>query len=660
MTNGHHGHGGHGHGGHEHGGDRPPEAPKHDHDHDHDHDHGVARINVEDLPLKLERRLLHFINSARIPEDLLRPPQRVRITLPEHHQLHGHMDIARAGEENPLDADHHDVGMHPRPERIDFKAQWQRFKLDRDQAADILRNRPPLGFMRIRDLVEWKRDIIRPWLEILIRFFSNRQFGNWSTAVPVQVNGVTYPIQNAALLKSGKVLLVPSGTDTVLWDPVANTFEMLPGAQTGLTADLFCSGHSFLSNGKLLVCGGGGGGPGQPSSIQAWKFDPDNETWARTATDMAVRRWYPTVVTLGDEPGRALVVSGWTGGNPSTAPRMEIYSETTDSFTLVATSGPAGEKTGPQTYPGLHMLPGGELFYVPVGFGDCSQSPQPHAASDESGYFVFDSPATGTSTSGAWTNTGPNIRTKGMSALLLQPTYPFARVLVVGGGTAPQSATAQVINLSTLSPTWGPTFPLLYARVHPNVVLLPDGTVFICGGMEETGTPPTGGPCELWDPTTNTLTEMDELGYPRHYHSVAILLPSGQVMAAGGASAGGCSLSVFNTIELYDPPYLFKGARPTMGALPALVHHGQSFVIQSPEADSIARVVLVRPMAVTHQTDTEQRVVQLQFHQSGAQELTATMPNGVHPHGIAPRGHYMLFILNADKVPSVGQFVFLH
>jgi hypothetical protein len=334
---------------------------------------------------------------------------------------------------------------------------------------------------------------------------------------------------------------------------------------------------------------------------------------------------------------------------------MEVYSETTDSFTLVATSGAVGEKTGPQTYPGMHMLPGGEIFYAPVGFGDCGQNAAPYGATEDSGFFVFTGPAAGT-----WTNTGANIRTKGMSVLLLQPTYPFVRVLVVGGGTAAQSATAQLINLSTLTPSWGATFPLLHARVHPNAVLLPDGTVFICGGMEETGTPATGGPCELYDPATNTLTEMDEVAYPRHYHSVAILLPSGQVMAAGGASAGGCSLSDFNTIELYSPPYLFKGARPTMGALPALVHHGQSFVISTPDADDIVRVVLMRPMAVTHQTDSEQRVVQLQFHQSGAQELTATMPNGVHPHGTAPRGHYLVFILNNAKVPSVGQFVFLH
>ena len=184
--------------------------------------------------------------------------------------------------------------------------------------------------------------------------------------------------------------------------------------------------------------------------------------------------------------------------------------------------------------------------------------------------------------------------------------------------------------------------------------------MLICGGMEATGTPPTGGPCELYDPVAGTLTEMAELNYPRHYHSVALLMPSGKVMVAGGADPGGCSLSYYNTIELFSPPYLYSGTRPTMSPLPSLVHHGHDFEIETSNADDIARVVLVRPMAVTHQTDSEQRVISLLFVQSAADRLSATMPDGVHPHGMAPRGYYMLFILNNDGVPSEGQFIYLH
>jgi hypothetical protein len=587
-----------------------------------------------ELSPDVERRILRFVNAARLPDDFRRPAQITRDTAGEHalveHEMHTHRREPRA---------------------------VPKINLDKDLATTIIRRRPPFGYTSLKELLDIVNDRGRlgRWIDDLITILGGTTFGEWSAPIPIEVGGTEIPIMHAALLRTGKVLLIPSSTQTLLWNLATSGFTLLDSAATGLTANLFCSGHTFLSDGRLLVCGGGGGGPGQATSAQAWKFDPDSETWSKTAADMAYKRWYPTVVTLGDEPGRALVASGWTGGMPMTAPQLEIYSETTDTFTVVSVSGVVGEKVFPQTYPGLHMLPGGEIFYVPTGFGECSQTAAPYVASEPSGYFVFSG-----ATAGSWTDTGVNLRTKGMSALLLQRTYPFVQVLVVGGGDLATSATARLINLSTLSPSWGTPFPLLEGRVHPNVVLLPDGTVFICGGMEATGMPPTGGRCELYDPVGGTLTEMAEVNYPRHYHSVALLLPSGQVMVAAGAQAGGCSLSFYNPIELFSPPYLFMGPRPTITSLPALVHHGSDFNIETPDADAIARVVLVRPMAVTHQTDSEQRVVDVSFVQTGATTLTATMPDGLHPHGLAPRGHYMLFILNAAGVPSEGRFLFLH
>ena len=484
------------------------------------------------------------------------------------------------------------------------------------------------------------------------------RYGEWSEPIDISGGGggPEISIQNAALLNTGKVLLIPSSTDTLIWDPSGGGFTLKDSGATGLTADLFCSGHSFLPNGTLLVAGGGGGGPGAPSSQEAWKFDPAAETWQKTSGNMHYKRWYPTVVTLGDEDGqaRALVASGWTGGSPYEPPQMEIYSELTDGFDLVTASGPVGEKTFPQTYPGLHLLPGGEIFYTPAGFGNCSQAVAPYAGTEPSGHFAFSGDLTG-----AWTDAGVNVRTKGMSVLLLQPTDPFVRVLVVGGGDTDGCATGQLIDLTSLSPTWEDPFPLLESRIHPNAVLLPDGTVFICGGKEESGTPANGGRCELYDPAAGTLTEMDELHYPRHYHSVALLLPSGQVMAAAGASPGGCSLSAFNTIELFSPPYLFRGARPAVAGVPRSIYRGRHFKLRTPDPCAIARVVLVRPMAVTHQTDSEQRVVSLAFEPSGKGKIKVTSPGGRHPKGLAPCGYYMLFVINHKGVPSVGEFVCL-
>jgi hypothetical protein len=247
------------------------------------------------------------------------------------------------------------------------------------------------------------------------------------------------------------------------------------------------------------------------------------------------------------------------------------------------------------------------------------------------------------------------------------------RVIVVGGGDTGASPTAQTINLSTLSPAWGSPFsiPDGRSRVNVNVVLLPDGNVFVCGGTQ--AAPHTS---YRYNPSTpvSPWAEMDELTSPRHYHSCALLLPSGKVMAAGGAAPGGCTVSVENTIEVFSPPYLFNadgtaaarpvivtidGAAPTQASAPT-VHHGATFQIETPEAGDIAKVVLLRPMACTHNTDTEQRLLTCTFARTGASTLSAVAPDGGHPHAIAPRGYYLLFILNAAGVPSEGKFIHLH
>ena len=150
---------------------------------------------------------------------------------------------------------------------------------------------------------------------------------------------------------------------------------------------------------------------------------------------------------------------------------------------------------------------------------------------------------------------------------------------------------------------------------------------------------------------------MDGLAYERRYHSVAVLLPTAEVLATGGKhyQAG------VETFEVFRPPYLFKGAQPQIkNVAPSPIHHGTNFTIETPQADEIRKVVLVRPMAVTHQTDSEQRVIEVQFHKSAADTLNAVAPNGRHPHAMAPRGWYMLFILNAKGVPSVAKFIHLH
>ena len=65
----------------------------------------------------------------------------------------------------------------------------------------------------------------------------------------------------------------------------------------------------------------------------------------------------------------------------------------------------------------------------------------------------------------------------------------------------------------------------------------------------------------------------------------------------------------------------------------------------------------MRPMAVTHQTDTEQRRVPLSFNKYTGTRIKVTAPDGKPPIGAFPRGYYMLFILNNLGVPSEARFI---
>lgn len=502
----------------------------------------------------------------------------------------------------------------------------------------------PFGFTHLNQLAAIK-ELRRPLIDRLIHLFGPMFYGQWAltpydTRLP---NGTAYHVAHAAMLRTGRVLFLPEADlkTTLLWDPtdlVNPQFEFLVDQPD---EELFCSGHSFMSDGRLLVVGGGGGGPSGVN--RAWKFDPAAKTWTKTTGDMTHARWYPTVVTLGDER-RILVVGGLPSSNTA-----EIYDEYSDSFTLL--TGPAATRAFPQLYPGLHLLPGGEVFYSRTGFG--ASGPGPGGAGDPvptAAYFQYVAPS-----SGAWTEIADVMeypdRVRGMSVLLLGCDPHQARVLVVGGTSAPGSETAQIINLSALTPTWEMPMnvPGGVARNNVNAVLLPDGTVFVCGGTTDPNVP-----CALYNPETGAWSAMAHLNYRKQYHSVAVLLPSGQVMATGGSNYGNGS----NVIEVFSPPYLFKGARPQIDALPGMVHHAETFTVESPQAADIAKVVLVRPMAVTHQTDSEQRVVQMQFTRRGV-TLSVRAPNGHHPHH-TPRGYYMLFLVNGAGVPSEGKFIFLH
>lgn len=474
--------------------------------------------------------------------------------------------------------------------------------------------------------------------------FGPSRRGRW-VLLPYNVqkpDGSMFSTAHAAMLRTGEVLFLPRSDtlETVLWDPAdeaAPDFQF-PAVQP--SERLFCSGHSFLADGRLLAVGGGGNFSSNAID-SGWLFDPVSRVWTRSADSMSDRRWYPTAVTLGD--GRVFVASGY---NRDT---VDVYDPASDDF--IPVGGPPANPTGanrsfPETYPGLHLLPDGRIVFSRTGWHG------PNDATLNASLFEFSGSSQGEWTDVTWPMNAPD-RTEGMSVLLLDGFSPDVRMMVIGGGDPATSGrtSAETLDFSFSPPRWGHPSFLPDSRVHVNAVLMPDGQVLVVGGRDVQSSPSL-----MFDPSSGGWSQMAQVKYRREYHSVALLLPSGKVMTTGGDD--GNTPSQRTTLEIFSPPYLFKGPRPVIVEAPDSIRYGESFKLE-PASMDVAKVVLVRPMAVTHHTDSEQRVLELPFSlvPPVRKQLTVEVPGGAHASNLAPPGYYMLFILNRRGALSEAKFV---
>jgi hypothetical protein len=450
-------------------------------------------------------------------------------------------------------------------------------------------------------------------------------------------------VVHAAVLRTGRVLLwsgtaeVGYPTQSYLLDPVANAYT---GPQA-YADDLFCAGQTFLPDGRLLVAGGAPQFFLPASHI----FDPGTSAWTKlVGHDMNFGRWYPTLVPLSD--GRVFAASGRNGNA-----EMEIFDPATQNWTVV--SGAA--KDFSQLYPSLHLLPAGQMFYSRTGWNPMGGTMG--ARFDASG-----------PNAGAWTDISTMMfpdRQEGTSVILVDDTVspPNVRVIVFGGGVsgANNRQSCEMIDVTSLTPTpaWARMADMAFPRTNVNGVLLPDGTVLAIGGQRNGKWAANPNPvleAELFDPAANQWRVLAAMANPRQYHSIAVLLPDARVLTAGGIdpTLGAPPTRDLRKVEVFSPPYLFKGARPAITGAPASATYAGSVTVNTPDGLNITSVALMRPAAVTHHTDAGQRYVKLKVTAKTAGSITVTMPsNGF----VAPRGFYMLFLIGATGVPSEAAWI---
>jgi hypothetical protein len=197
---------------------------------------------------------------------------------------------------------------------------------------------------------------------------------------------------------------------------------------------------------------------------------------------------------------------------------------------------------------------------------------------------------------------------------------------------------------------------MAFARRYSTATLLPDGTVLATGGTRLGGFNNGAGAileAEVWNPVTEHWATLAPMDVKRVYHSTAVLLQDGRVLVAGGGQPAPEHGIDNRNAQTFSPPYLFKGPRPTIASAPAIAKYGQPFAVNTPNAAAITAVNWIRLPSATHAFDQNQRINRLTFVRQSSW-LDVTPPADSR---LAPPGHYMLFILDGNGVPSVASIV---
>jgi hypothetical protein len=453
-------------------------------------------------------------------------------------------------------------------------------------------------------------------------------YGAWSPVYDWPLVGIFN-----TLLRNGKVLAwdnvgdnpadtyrAHDRTRATVWDPATNTHSRVDL----IGENIFCAGFANLPDGTVFTAGGNLNARLE-GLRSTYTFNPNSYIWTRGAS-MTLGRWYPSVTPLAN--GEMLI----SGGGPGF---YEVRK--TDGGLRTLTSA----RTEMPYYPWMQVAPDGRVFY---------------AGPTERMLWLS------TIEAGAITQAGTRddvSRNYGSYVM-----YDIGKILVAGGGASVKSS--YLIDINTSAASAQMNTPMNLGRRQHNLTVLADGSVLATGGNSSgadlVDLNASVYSAELWSPLTRAWTTMSRMSRPRQYHSTAMLLPDARVLVTGGGICGECQQVGYleKNAEIYSPPYLFAkdgsgnlAARPRYEFINAPLFYKQTFDIVTAQARSVQKVALVRSSSVTHSVNQEQRYVPLRFVATD-DALTVEAPDNAN---IAPPGYYMLFIIDANGVPSMAQMV---
>jgi hypothetical protein len=462
------------------------------------------------------------------------------------------------------------------------------------------------------------------------------------------------------LLNTGDVLVLGAFRyNYAPWPGTAYVWNPRPGApNNGFVKEvdppdnIFCSGVAFFSDGTVVLTGGRLHGVKFAGPPLTYTFDPVSMTWQKQP-NIPFGRFYPTETELSNGE----VVSGSGGTETGWYNKtLDVVSPGTPSVHIHSTPPIVDYE---EFYPRQWLMPDGNIavyenkrgYVINTANPDpdlWTTTPMPNSTFYHSGF----GPASVLLPGGPTAATGPS------KMLLIGGSgdsggYCTVKSQCDNNGTG----TVEELDYSNLAAGWttlahmpGP------GRNHANAVLLPDGNVFLAGGNTVNSWNQPQHQELLYNPSTNRWTGLasNDPNIQRGYHSNAILLPSGRVLIGGDTGGEVVNGTTINDhggrLEVYDPPYLFKGTRPVITSAPSTVTWGSTFQVAS--SPDVTSAVLMAPAAQTHSVDMNQRSIDLPVTTtSTGVSLTAPVQS------VAPPGYYMLFLLNSRGVPSVAAWI---
>ena len=460
-----------------------------------------------------------------------------------------------------------------------------------------------------------------------------KEVGQWGDVIEwphVPVTAANLPDGRVITWSSNKRTSFPRGSEYTIvstWDPLSGEFLN----RDNTYQDMFAAHLSLLEDGRLFVSGGNN--RVQTTSI----FDYRSNVWSRI-DDMHKGRWYPTNVAL--PSGEVLTALGSNGGQ-----YPEVWNEQTGWKVLTGASlqEPILQYSNyyeREWWPLLHVAPQGDIFHS-------GPTPQMHMIS--------------TKGLGSIVQVGKENRDwypkHGTTVM-----YDEGKLLVAGGAISGENTKstnkAMLIDINGSAPVVTPIEPMKYPRKFHNGVILPTGEVLVVGGNTSGIKFSDQGsilPVEIWNPETKKWREGAELKVPRNYHSIALLMPDGRVLSAGG---GLCNcVADHENGQLYSPDYLFnsdgsKATRPVLSGVPKSVKNGQVFTVKSEL--NIKKFSLIKLSSTTHAINTDLRYLAPKFTALGGGQYTLT--THANKNVLTP-GYWMLFALNQNNVPSIAKII---